>query len=354
MRRLLAVSLWGLAACNGGGTTGTNDGGVEPTDAAAGPGWDLAGSDGAVLPGPDLSVPFTSDSVTVIVEPSDNGAALLGAIQGAKTSVHMTMYLLTDSAITNALVARKQAGLDVKVVLNQTFPTGSGSNQGAYDTLKAAGVGVVWAPSSFTYTHEKCVLIDGAVAWIMTMNTTYTALTSNREYLAVDTHATDVAEAEAIFAADHAGTTWSPSGSLLVSPVNSRDRLVAFIGTAKSTVDLEDEELSDTKIVLALTTAKSAGVAVRVVLSDAPPSSSQTTAIASLKQHKVPVVVTHTPYIHAKAIVVDGSSAFVGSENFTTGSLLYNREVGLTFSEASEVKKVADAVSTDFSNGTPQ
>jgi phosphatidylserine/phosphatidylglycerophosphate/cardiolipin synthase-like enzyme len=35
------------------------------------------------------------------------------------------------------------------------------------------------------------------------------------------------------------------------------------------------------------------------------------------------------PYIHAKAIVVDGARAYVGSENLSTQSLDRNREVGI-------------------------
>ncbi len=34
-------------------------------------------------------------------------------------------------------------------------------------------------------------------------------------------------------------------------------------------------------------------------------------------------------YIHAKVIDVDGAKAFLGSENFSTASLEYNRELGV-------------------------
>ena len=34
-------------------------------------------------------------------------------------------------------------------------------------------------------------------------------------------------------------------------------------------------------------------------------------------------------YIHGKAIVADGTDAFMGSENISTGSLDWNRELGL-------------------------
>ena len=40
-------------------------------------------------------------------------------------------------------------------------------------------------------------------------------------------------------------------------------------------------------------------------------------------------------YIHAKVIDVDSTKAFVGSENFSTASLDYNRELGLITSSAS-------------------
>ena len=58
------------------------------------------------------------------------------------------------------------------------------------------------------------------------------------------------------------------------------------------------------------------------------------------------------PYIHAKSIVVDGTAAYVGSENFTTSSLQYNRELGVIVTVLSEVQKVLNATATDFSHGT--
>jgi phosphatidylserine/phosphatidylglycerophosphate/cardiolipin synthase-like enzyme len=65
------------------------------------------------------------------------------------------------------------------------------------------------------------------------------------------------------------------------------------------------------------------------------------------------------PYIHAKAIVVDcaaGTCArgFVGSENFSAGSVGYNRELGVIFDSASELAKVETAIDTDFAAGVAQ
>jgi phosphatidylserine/phosphatidylglycerophosphate/cardiolipin synthase-like enzyme len=265
----------------------------------------------------------------------------------------MTMYLLSNTSIINALIAQKTAGHDVKVILNQTFPGGTGSNDAVFAQLQAAGVAVHWAPTTFTLTHEKCVIIDGTTSWIMTMNVTASSPTSNREYLAIDTNAPDVAESEAIFQADWNAVTPTLTGTLLVAPVNARPPMTTAIDGATTTVDMEAEELSDTSIVNSLVAARGRGVRVHVVLSDATASPAQMTAVTQLKTAGANLVTLHNPYVHAKSFVVDGKGAYIGSENFTSSSLSHNRELGVMFTSPSEVQKVINTTAADFAAGTP-
>jgi cardiolipin synthase len=319
------------------------DGGIPPGDAA--------GQHDVIAPQQDAA---PSLGITVIVEPGDNGAGLLNAITGASSSVHMIMYMLTDPDVIDALLAAHRAGRDVKVLLNQTFPAGQGNTNGdAFNQLQAAGVAVRWAPSTFTLTHAKTVIIDGTSAWIMTMNATKSAPTSNREYLAVDTDADDVAEAEAIFQADWNGTAITPQGKLVVAPVNARERLTGLIASATATLDMEAETLSDYTIESALIDAHGRGVAVKIVLSDEDPSAAQADTVARLKAAGIPLRTRAHPMIHAKAIVADGARCYVGSENFTLSSLVYNREIGVIFATSSEVQKVLSTIRADFAAGTP-
>ena len=293
--------------------------------------------------------------MSIIAEPSDNGAALIAAINGASKSVHMTMYILTDKDIINALLARAAAGVEVKVVLNQKFPnTTFNSNLSVYNTLRTATppVSVVWASSTFSYTHEKSIVLDGATAWIMTMNASAAALTDNREYLAVDTIAGDVAEAEAQFAADFAGTPYTPQGALLMSPVTMRPGLQTLINSAAQTLDFEVEEFTDTSLSSYFCTAVSKGVVVRGALSDTPPTATETTVIKKLQACGVSLVTRSSPYIHAKAIVADSARAYVGSANFSYTSLEYNRELGLVTSEPAAVAIVAQTLASDIALGT--
>lgn len=298
----------------------------------------------------DAGLPFpTTSKINVIVEPSDNGYALINAINTAQSSIHMTMYLLSNQMITNALVARKKAGIDVKVVLNQTFPDMSDNNQ-AFATLQQGGVPVVWASKNFTFTHAKCVVIDGKDAWIMTMNLTYTSPSQNREYLAVDSDPRDVAEAEAIFNADFTNTPASPM-RLVVSPTTSRSMILALMNYATKTLDVESETLSDAQTTQTLIAIKNKGVAVRIVTDDQPGTTAMMQALAQLKGAGIPIRKLGMPQVHAKAIVADGVAAYVGSENLTQNSLDSNREIGVLI-HGSQVGTVAQTIDADFKAGT--
>lgn len=288
----------------------------------------------------------------MIVEPGDSGVALVKAIRMAKTSVHMTMYLLSSQAVIDALIDRQKAGLDVRVILNQRFNPGlSNNNNDEFAVLAAAGVKVVWAPSHFSLTHQKSVILDGKTAWIMTMNATTAALKSNREFLVVATLPKVVADAEAVFEGDFAGTPISTyAGSLVVSPLNAKSTIHDLLSGAKKTIDLEDEEISDANTIATLKSAAARGVAIRVVMSDAMESPAGKAATDQLTLSGIPVRIVTKPYIHAKAFVVDGKTAFVGSQNLTHASLASNREMGLVFTAKKAVATVAATIASDFSS----
>ena len=81
-------------------------------------------------------------------------------------------------------------------------------------------------------------------------------------------------------------------------------------------------------------------------------------AFADLESDGVHVVVfpdtASALYIHAKVIDVDNARAFVGSENFSTASLDYDRELGIITSSASVLSPLNSALASDISNGQPQ
>ena len=353
---------------------GGNDSSTVGPPSDTGPGG--GGTDtGGQAPPPDDGGQVASSGIVITVIPDGTGkaAGLLSAIQGARTAVHVEMYLLTNSTYINALIDLAKSGLDVKVILNQTFPSGTSSsdtNASSYTQLQQGGVNVSWAPTTTgfdSYTHEKTVIIDpgsaNAQAWIMTMNLDTDAPKYNREYLAQDTNAADITEAESIFEADYASTSITPTGSLIVAPSpqnNAQPALLALIESATTSIDVESEEYDSSGLEAAIASAleakAKAGVAVHMVL-ETSTESSQSSAVSALQAAGGQVVgYTYSGSsgldIHAKAIVVDGTTAYVGSENLSGGSLGYNRELGVIFSEPSEVAKIVSTFGMDFSGGT--
>lgn len=344
----------GSPGAPGTGSDPGDDPGAADGGASAEGGRDpSADVDGGVIP--------TSKNVTIQVEPSDSGYGVLNAIKGAKKSVHMTMYLLSDYRVIGALASLKNAGVDVKVVLNRTFPPNGGSNDSTYASLQSKGVDVRWAPSAYAFTHAKTVIIDGAEVIVMTMNLTESSPKDNREFIATDTDPQDVADAEALFQGDYENHSTTVTSNLVLSPqstskIDARSRLKALIDSAKTSVDVEVQSLSENELVDALIAAKQANVKVRVVVaggSGVDTTPAETDSAARLKQSGVAIVYVANPYIHAKSLVVDGAKAFVGSQNFTPTALFNNREVGVVTDAPAAVAKVSSVIAQDFAAGTP-
>src|SRR5437660_6362080 len=130
-RCLLLCGLLGCGA-HGGKSQNPDDPTGDPSTDDAG---EMPGDDAGDVPLPDAGPVVATSAIQIIVEPNgQSGKEMVNAIYAAKKSVHMTMYLLTDSAVIGALVARKKAGVDVKVVLSPTLP--QGSNQDVFNQLQ--------------------------------------------------------------------------------------------------------------------------------------------------------------------------------------------------------------------------
>lgn len=333
MTSAVCVLGFALLACQG---QANEPGPASATPPANSPTTPCSGSGcGTVTPGAGVT-----SGLSVFVEPQAGEGPVLHAIEGAQRSLWVEVYLLTDRNVIHALEDAANRGVDVRVLL-ELNPYGVGTT-GPHETLQelqAAGVKAEGADPTYHYTHEKAIIVDGATVEILTANLTKSGLggssyAENREYGVVDTNAPDVQETMAIFIADWqrvAPTLADPN--LVVSPVNARARLEAFIAGSKTTLLVEDEEMYDTQTEDALTAAARRGVNVEVVLPQPSGSSGMSADVARLLRSGVHVRYISSVYMHAKLMVADGSRAFVGSENFSANSLDDNRELGLLIAD---------------------
>ena len=144
-------------------------------------------------------VPGADTNIILSVQPEAGREPLLDAINDARQEILVEMYLLSDKQIIEALGNARSRGIAVNVMLEKHPFGGSNLNNKSEKTLKESGVAVKWTNPKYSLTHQKSVVIDGAVALILNQNLTASAFTKNREFNIIDTNPEDVAEIRNIF-----------------------------------------------------------------------------------------------------------------------------------------------------------
>ncbi|MFI6623441.1 phospholipase D-like domain-containing protein [Streptomyces sp. NPDC050528] len=272
-------------------------------------------------------------------------------INSATSSLDMTMYELEDTTAVNDLIALEKKGVTVRVVLDRAHQS---ANSSAYTALTNAGVGVVWSPSSFVYTHQKTITVDATKSLVLTGNLTSQYYSTGRDYGVFTDDTRDVAAIEKVFNADYAGTSITPTDGdhLLWSPTDSRARLLTVINAATTTLDVEELEFSDSTVVNAIVARAKAGVTVRVVLETPGDYSSEVSAIKAAGGTVVGYSDPDGFYIHAKAMVADyglsTQEVEAGSMNISSNSLSNNRELGIILTGTGVAQSVATTIETTF------
>jgi phosphatidylserine/phosphatidylglycerophosphate/cardiolipin synthase-like enzyme len=253
------------------------------------------------------------------------------------------------------LVAKAKAKVSVRVILDgnaqRTF------NQPAFDGLSKAGVEVKWSSPQFSFMHAKSFVVDDREAVISTGNYPAKLVAHERNYVAVDDDKADVKTVMNVFDADFAGDDPILTCTrLLVSPVNSKERLVDLIGSAKTSLHIESLELDDADVIAAILDRKAAGLDVRVVLADPAWRNKSTNGSTAKKLLAKGIPTRYIPLarmlVHVKSILVDGARAYMGSENLTTTSLEKNREIGLVVTDKEPLATMGATFEEDFDSAT--
>jgi phosphatidylserine/phosphatidylglycerophosphate/cardiolipin synthase-like enzyme len=325
-----------LTAC-GGDETATDTDAAAPEPDAPGPGcWGLS--------------PRTSPAES-FVGPTGLQQRMTTLIDGAQQKLDVQMYLFTVTALADRLIAAKNRGVTVRVILDPDHP----GNDTVRQKLLTATVLTRNAPALYSFSHAKYLVVDGKTAVIMSMNFNADAMTNERNYGMVTKDADDVADTQAIFNMD-----WAAGGGeapmpadlactrLIVSPNNAKQRIVDFIKVTKTKLDVEAMYVADDSVRAAIVDAKKRGVAIRVILE---PTSDNTEVINLFKANGIPVKSPGSFFLHAKLLISDGV-AFVGSENFSITALTKNRELGALVFEPGPAATIQAQFDTDWGSSS--
>jgi phosphatidylserine/phosphatidylglycerophosphate/cardiolipin synthase-like enzyme len=294
-------------------------------------------------------------SHTLIVLPDDTAKPILDAINGAKKSLNIRMFLFTDETLLGAVIGAKRRGVKVRVMLNPARRSGETENEESRTALTDAGIEVRDSNPKFDLTHQKSMVVDDEIGFVESLNWEPRDLTETRDYAIVTTHDVENEEMIACFDADwaHEDFTPKPESRLIWCPDNGRQRVADFIDAAKQSLWIQNERYQDTVIIERLVRAATRGVNVHV-LTKKPHSlkpGKLVEGIGGLRILQDVGVKVHTLKhlkLHAKMMLADGKRAIVGSINLAPGSFDSRRELAIETDHHHAVKRLEETAHADW------
>lgn len=283
----------------------------------------------------------------LIVLPDDTAQPILQAIQSARSALNIRMFLFSDKTLLAAVIAARQRGVKVRVMLNPARRNGVTENEPAREALVQAGIEVRNGHPKFELTHQKSMVIDDRKGFIESLNWEPRGLTEARDYAVVTTHALETREMIDCFDADWAQQDFTPHADspLIWCPDNGRRRLAEFIDSAKATLVVQNERYQDMVIIERLVRAALRGVKVRILAR--PPHSLKPDklieGVGGLRILQDVGVKVHTMKhlrLHAKMMLADSHRAIVGSINLAPGSFDGRRELAIETTDADTVQRL--------------
>ena len=285
---------------------------------------------------------------SLVVLPDDSARPMLDAINHASQSLRIQMFVFSDSAILQAVIAAQKRGVDVRVMLNPARRSGESENEESRKLLTTAGVNVLDSNPAFDLTHEKSMVVDDDTAFVMSFNWEPRNLTETRDYSVVTSAHHEVAEIMECFDADWTRKPFTPGdhSHLIWCVGNGRQRIGQFIDEAKHTLWLQNERYQDPVIIERLVKARERGVKVHVMARPAHKLKKEKLlegvgGLRILDDVGVKVHKLKGLKLHAKLLLADNVRGIVGSINLAPGSFDSRRECAIEVRDEDVVDRLS-------------
>ncbi|MFX1272962.1 MAG: phosphatidylserine/phosphatidylglycerophosphate/cardiolipin synthase family protein, partial [Promethearchaeota archaeon] len=329
-------------------------------------------------------------NVTTFVTPDDSMDTVFHFLDSAQASIYVEIYQFNSPAFLDKMHELHTANpsLDIKVLISEGVVSLGDYNIHTAWNLTQLGIPVRWTSDTFTYSHQKFIIIDNKTTIVQAGNWaknsfprdewtsgsspggfTQKNYRANREYhiamtdVEVTGYYRDVFDNDWSIGTDYdegtdgTGTplTWDPietsyyprpfheegtfSGDMKVTPVFSPDTslqaILWCINNAQATLDIQipymnNGSASVQSIIDAIIAAKHRGVTVRIITNENEGNNEE--FAEDLAEENIPVLWMDTRFFylnHNKAIIVDGRIVFISSINWSGTSIDSNREAGV-------------------------
>ena len=277
----------------------------------------------------------------LVLQPDDGLEPILKALDRAKKSIQILIFRIDRSEVERALTAAVERGVSVQALV-------AGTNRGGEKILRRfemklleKGVTVTRTADDLVRYHGKMIIIDGKELFLLAFNFSRLDITLSRSFGVSTREPRIVAAAIKLFESDVKRIPYKAGNNdLVVSPANAREQLTKFVKSAKKQLLMYDMKVTDPAFLKLLDEKVSEGVDVRLIGQTSAPGRSLSTRALPLR-------------LHARVILRDGHSAFVGSQSLRKLELDIRREIGLIFHDSRIVKRIIRVFDKDWSDSAP-
>ena len=273
----------------------------------------------------------------LLIQPGDGIAALLSGIRNAKKSIEIAIFRFDRAEIEAGLKAAVGRGVSVSALIAYTNRGGEINLRKLEMRLLAVGVAVSRTADDLVRYHDKIMIIDRRLLYVLSFNFTHLDIDHSRGFGVITRNTRFVQEAAKLFEADVARKPYTPTlDTFVVSPANARAVLGKFIRKAKKELLIYDPKIADTEILRALAERKKAGVEIKIV--------------GKVGKQNPGLDVRNLAKIrlHTRTSIRDRRHAFLGSQSLRTAELDSRREVGVIVREPKVVNGLIKTFEADW------
>jgi cardiolipin synthase A/B len=314
------------------------------------------------------------------VLPEDGREIYFQAIDAARHDIGIEICVLEDPQILQHLNTALQHGIRVRVIVDRgkygDIPE-EGANLQQY--LTAAGGELHLSNPVFPRSFPKIILIDSDLLVYGSACLDETTFMQYRDFAQTSTNQRLLSDLHLLFESDWAYSAavgqepppFNPTpqismSDLIVSPVNGAVQLVGLYQKARQTLDVYTELLGNLTLESELVAAVKRGVRVRLIapvevngatpdIQELQSASLEALAAAGVQVHvSGPNESAELPYMHARAALIDGKIAYLGSISLSPDSITFNREMGLILREDPVARKLQAQFESDYQSRTRQ
>jgi cardiolipin synthase A/B len=279
--------------------------------------------------------------VKLVLQPDDGLGPILNALDRAKKSIQILIFRIDRNEVERALTKAVQRGVSVRALVACTNRGGEKTLRRFEMRLLERGVTVTRTADDLVRYHGKMIIIDGRELFLLAFNFSHLDIMLSRSFGVSTREPKIVAEAIRLFESDVKRLLYKAGNNdFVVSPVNAREQLTKFIEGAKKQLLMYDMKVSDPAFLKLLDEKVSQGVDVRLIGQTSAPGRSFSTRALPMR-------------LHARAILRDGRSAFLGSQSLRKLELDVRREIGLIFHDAKVVTQMIRVFDRDWSSAVP-